>query len=420
MLISLQRSEHGRGPPGDQQAPDHLNSVDNIRQNGGTDMHVAAFEGRVDRIEKLLKKDKTECDRQDNVGQSPLMVAAYRGYFKIVKRLIEAKADTWASDKWGHDPLMLAAHNGHLEVLEYLLMQRSGSPVVSNNVDNRDKAGWTALMFGARYGHSRVVHRLMKAKADINAQNNDRYSAFIFAAWFGHWDVLKLLGDARADPNIQNKFGETARYFAEAFANDSVLQLVHKYENLAEIRRLNRVVMDRDSTIMQMRMEYDELESRYKARMEADALRIAGLKATVLAHRKVIAQLRQDITDLKIAFAEERATLEAQIRNVTHTMEVQIKLLTKKCHDLEQDNSAKNKDILQRMAKMDQQEYHIRELNRISAQQMRKIKKLSDDVNTLTENHRAKLKQMNSFIAAREAAAAAMKKIATKIVEYEY
>jgi len=231
---------------------------------------------------------------------------------------------------------------------------------------------------------------------------------------------LKLLGDARADPNTQNKFGETARYFAEAFANDSVLQLVHKYENLAEIRRLNRVVMERDSTIQLMRMEYDELESRYKARMEADALRIAGLKATVLAHRKVIAQLRQDITDLKIAFAEERATLEAQLRSVTHTMEVQVEKLTQKCHDLEQERNALDKDILERMAKMDQQNFHIRKLNRISARQIRKIKKLSDDVNTLTECHRAEQKRLNSFIAAREAAAAAMKKMATKIVEYEY
>jgi len=383
-------------------------------------MHIAAYEGRADRVEKLLKKDVTECDRRDSVGQSPLMVAAYRGYFKVVKRLIEAKADTLARDKWGHDPLILAAHNGHLEVLEYLLMQRPDNDGVSKGVDNRDNAGWTALMFAARYGHARVVHRLLKAGADIDARNNDRYCAFIFAAWFGHWDVLKLLGDARADPNIQNKFGETARYFAEAFANDSVLQLVHKYENLAEIRRLNRVVMERDNTIMELRMEYDELESRYKARIEADALRIAGLKATVFAHRKVITQLRQDITDLKIAFAEERATLEAQIKNLTHSLEVQMKRLTQQCADMENEIIARDRDILERSAKMDQQVYHISWLSRSNAQQQKEIRQLSDDVNTLTENHRAEQKRLNSCIAAREAAAAAMKKMADTIVKYEY
>merc|ERR1719461_122120 len=288
------------------------------------------------------------------------------------------------------------------------------------DIDRRDGEGWTALMFAARYGYQRVVHRLMKAGANIEARNKDRYCAFIYAAWFGHWETLKLLGDAQADPNMQNKFGETARYFAESFASDKIVQLVQKYELLAEIRRLNKIVAERDATIERLKREYNELEARFKARMEADARRIAGLKATIKALRKVNDQLKKTIVDLKKAHAAEKARLEAQIRNLDETLESEIDRCEKKRHKLELEVIELNREIHSNHAEIDMHRHVNKKLIKASDGQLREIEELKIEISDIMQLHRSELKQHRTMVAAREAAVAAMRKIAKKVVDHTY
>ena len=53
-------------------------------------------------------------------NNTALMVAAYKGHFKVVEFLVDNGADVNARDKRGRTPLTLALENGYTDVVKYL------------------------------------------------------------------------------------------------------------------------------------------------------------------------------------------------------------------------------------------------------------------------------------------------------------
>jgi ankyrin repeat protein len=58
------------------------------------------------------------------------------------------------------------------------------------------------LKWAASYGYDEIVKVLIKAKVNVNVQNNNGFSAIGFAANGGHLETVKLLIDAGADVKI--------------------------------------------------------------------------------------------------------------------------------------------------------------------------------------------------------------------------
>jgi ankyrin repeat protein len=85
--------------------------------------------------------------------------AAWRGYPRIVKSLIDNGANLNATDGTGKIAVMWAAINGHAPVIMNLLA--AGAPL-----DERDKEGLSALMRAAWNGYADAVRALLAAKAN--------------------------------------------------------------------------------------------------------------------------------------------------------------------------------------------------------------------------------------------------------------
>lgn len=68
------------------------------------------------------------------------------------------------------------------------------------DVNAKNNAGWTPLMYATQHAGSEVVKVLLDAGADVNAKNNDGWTPFLGAVqWSNDSEMVKFLLDAGAD-----------------------------------------------------------------------------------------------------------------------------------------------------------------------------------------------------------------------------
>jgi len=137
---------------------------------------------------RLLLAEGAEVDARDEIGKTPLIIAADKGYFPIVQLLIQNGAD------------INAQHNLH----------------------------WTALMFAAGNGHSAIVKLLVENGVNMNLVSKSDYTALILASAAGYAEIVDLLLENGADTSPK-KNDLTAQQWAEKLDQYNVLKVFEKY-----------------------------------------------------------------------------------------------------------------------------------------------------------------------------------------------
>ncbi len=84
-------------------------------------LHLAAKDGCVEVVSRLVMRDDIDIDCGDEWGDSALHYAAKYGHLDCVSMLVESGADIDARLSSEVTPMMLAAWKGHADVLEYLI-----------------------------------------------------------------------------------------------------------------------------------------------------------------------------------------------------------------------------------------------------------------------------------------------------------
>ena len=149
--------------------------------------------------------------RMPKPGVTPLMRAAASENIEKLKELLEAGADVGQPDSSGWTALMYAiprecgggdsACMSSPNFLKTLLAAGADANYSSPH-------GYTPLMAAAF--DRRFEKELVKAGANINAQNVDGISALMILASFGKVDEIKAALDAGADPKLRDNQGRTA------------------------------------------------------------------------------------------------------------------------------------------------------------------------------------------------------------------
>ena len=99
-------------------------------------------------------------------------------------------------------PLMLAALRGYAEVCAQLIA-------------DVNKPGWAPLHYAATESHVPVMQLLLDQHAYIDATSPNGSTPLMMAAMYGNASAVKMLLEAGADPTIKNDLGLTAIDFAE-------------------------------------------------------------------------------------------------------------------------------------------------------------------------------------------------------------
>ncbi|WP_341761083.1 ankyrin repeat domain-containing protein [Candidatus Tisiphia endosymbiont of Thecophora atra] len=148
----------------------------------------AAQQGRIENVKLLLSQGHYINEQDDNIRATPLHYAAYHGYVKIVKLLLDTGAELNIPNRYGRTPLHDAAEKGYVDIVELLLNK------------------------GAK----------------INAQDNDCNTPLHWAASFVRVNIVELLLDKGADLNIPNRYGRTPLHDAEKNGKTNIVELLRK------------------------------------------------------------------------------------------------------------------------------------------------------------------------------------------------
>ena len=156
------------------------NTADPSGENG----LILALRIRSEKVARILANAKdTEVEIRNRQDESPLMMAALRGYVEICANLIARDADV---NKPGWTPLHYAATGGHLAVLRLLLDNHA-------YIDAESPNGSTPLMMAAMYSNAATVELLLKEGADPNLKNELGLTALDFAVRGKKPDSAELL-----------------------------------------------------------------------------------------------------------------------------------------------------------------------------------------------------------------------------------
>jgi ankyrin repeat protein len=167
------------------------------------DLVNAANKGDLETVTRLLERPDINIKFKNIYGRSSLMEASSKGYFDIVKLLLDRGATIDDKDNAGFNSLMLASQGGHLAIVE-LLLDRGANVNFTCNIK------MTALMRASYVRHLATVKLLLDRGANIEAKDRYGDTSLHYACKSGQSNipVIKLLLSYGADPNIKNNDGQ--------------------------------------------------------------------------------------------------------------------------------------------------------------------------------------------------------------------
>jgi ankyrin repeat protein len=146
----------------------------------------------------LAKHPQTQVNTQNQLGETPLMLAAINNQLDLAKILIQRGADV---NKTGWTPLHYAATRGHREMMRLLLENEA-------YIDSESDNGTTPLMMSAYYASPLAVKLLLEEGADpvlVNSANvsaldmaltkDHQQSAFYIRAFTEAWFIQNPIKD---------------------------------------------------------------------------------------------------------------------------------------------------------------------------------------------------------------------------------
>ena len=157
-----------------------------VNPQGQYGLYLALQEPSFEVVDVLMNWPATNLNAVNSKGESPLMLAALKGYKDIAEKLLEKGAD---ANKTGWTPLHYAASNSHLEIISILL---------ENNayIDAESPNGTTPLMMAAMYGTSEAVNLLLQEGADPQLKNQQGLTALEFSQRGKRPDAIEAIAAA--------------------------------------------------------------------------------------------------------------------------------------------------------------------------------------------------------------------------------
>ncbi|KAK9766033.1 ATP-dependent RNA helicase [Basidiobolus ranarum] len=179
----------------------------------------------VDKVSDLLNQQQFDLNYiRDEDGRAPLMVAAIRNRTQVLEFLANCtQVDLELRDNEGNTALYKGCATGATGAVECLL--RAGA-----NVDAENREQSTPLIIAAYNGHSSLCSFLVGfGHANINHRDVTHKTALSFASFEGHDETVEALLERGAEVDCVDKFGWSALMLAAHAGKASVVQKLVDY-----------------------------------------------------------------------------------------------------------------------------------------------------------------------------------------------
>jgi uncharacterized protein len=175
-------------------------------------------------LERLIDYAIEINDPNYDVAGEPLITSCVKeNRLDLVKQLVShgAKVNNQSlnKDSFGQTPLMEAAYHGFYELAHYLI--NNGA-----NLDLQNKMGHTALLLAVINRKSDLVQLLVEHHADVNCMDKNKLTPLMIASGKGFFDIASLLVSHGANVHHQDEDGDTALHLAYSFGDFDLVSLL--------------------------------------------------------------------------------------------------------------------------------------------------------------------------------------------------
>ncbi|KAK6265708.1 hypothetical protein QUC31_016545 [Theobroma cacao] len=228
LLIKHAKAEHRGLENGIEPAKQMLRMTDNEKN---TALHKAVRYGHVEVVHALIQEDPDFSYSVNKSGETPLYIAARRGYNRLVTLIF--------------DKCEFANHDGpcgrtalHAAVMDHNITEHRG---LENGIEPAkqmlrmtDNEKNTALHKAVRYGHVEVVHALIQEDPDFSySVNKSGETPLYIAARRGYDRLVRMILDRCESSNHDGPCGRTALHAAVmSFDIKSTGEILKKRKNL--------------------------------------------------------------------------------------------------------------------------------------------------------------------------------------------
>ncbi|XP_020622350.1 ankyrin-3-like [Orbicella faveolata] len=190
--------------------------------NDETPIYRAASEGCIEALEFLLKdrKGKTLVEEYDKYENTPLHVAAKKGYVRIVQLLLDNGCCIDSKNDGSLTPLHLAAKFGRIRTVCALLKRDMSI------INDEDDASNTPLHLAALHGYDKVAKELLDRGAAIDARNANLWTPLDCAAAKGWVEAATVLLDENCPVDPTDKAKTTPLHLAAREGHVEMVKLL--------------------------------------------------------------------------------------------------------------------------------------------------------------------------------------------------
>lgn len=160
------------------QHPALVSATDAFHNN--TLLHEAAAHGHHHVVRFLIDETKADIEARNNVGDTPLQIAASTGHIRPIILLEKAGAAINARDSVGNTPLHRAVAKNHLKIIKRLIRHDK------TLINAETMSGITPLHRAAVQGNETVITYLLNAGADVTMRTKTGFTPAMVALSWGH------------------------------------------------------------------------------------------------------------------------------------------------------------------------------------------------------------------------------------------
>ncbi len=213
-------------------SPSLLSMVDH---DGNSPLHHACAHGSLSVVTFLCNEVKHPLVVRNKKGETLLHMAMKNCHFDVIRFLIDEKGcDPLIKDTIGCTPLHLAAKSGCLDIIQYLNTEKNCNFEYKTSHSRKGKlkhiiSGRTALHYASYGGHCDIVTYLIEESlCNPCCVDNQGFTALHLACQEGHSEVVRfLLSLKEVDPNdMATRDGITPIHAASLSGNLEIIKLL--------------------------------------------------------------------------------------------------------------------------------------------------------------------------------------------------